>query len=68
MTNGIKAITVTSENVDEYEEYWLNNQIFTPEDYQNLLYRYNPEVTWQDYLDLIEGYTFENMVALRQAD
>lgn len=67
MTNGLKAVTVTSENVDDYEEYWINNQIFSPEDYQNLLYRYNPEVTWQDYVDMIEGYTFDNMLAQRQA-
>ena len=63
MTNGIQAIFVDSENVDDYEEYWINNQIFSAEDYQNLLYRCNPDVTWQDYVDMIEGYTFDNMMA-----
>lgn len=63
MTNGLNAIFVDSTNVDDFEEYWINNQIFSPEVYQNLLYRNNPDVTWQDYLDLIDNYSFESCMA-----
>ena len=63
MTNTLPFIDVDADNVDDFETYWIENQIFTPEDYQNLLYRYNPDVTWQDYLDVIANYTFENMIA-----
>lgn len=63
MSNGVKFVTVTKDNADDFEQYWLNGHPFTPDDYKNLCYRYNPEVTWQDYVDLLENYNYENRVA-----
>lgn len=64
-SNAIEFIMVSVDNVDEYEENWITNQIFTPEEYQALLYRYNPDVTWKDYEDLIANYTFEGRMATK---
>lgn len=66
MTNGLNAIFVDPSNVDDYEENWINNQAFTPEEYQALLYRNNPDVTWKDYTDLIDNYSFESRMAAKQ--
>lgn len=66
MTNGINAIFVDSENVDDYEENWITNQAFSPEEYQALLYRNNPNVTWKDYQELIDNYNFESRMAAKK--
>ena len=65
MTNGLNAIFVDSDNVDDFEKYWINSQIFSPEEYQALLYRNNPNVTWKDYQDLIDNYSFESRMAAK---
>jgi ribose transport system substrate-binding protein len=62
MSNGVKFVTVTKDNTDDFENYWLNSHPFTPDDYKNLCYRYNPNVTWQDYVDLLDNYNFDNRV------
>lgn len=64
MSNGLKFVTVTKDNADDFETYWLNAHPFTPDDYKNLCYRYNPNVTWQDYVDLLDNYNYENRVAV----
>jgi len=63
MSNGIMTITVTADNVDNFEKYWMQSQIFSVDDYKSLLYRYNPNVTWKDYEDLINNYNYDTMVA-----
>lgn len=60
----LKAIVVDKDNVDDYETYWLNGHAFLPEEYQNLLYRNNPDVTYQDFEELIAGYSFESRMAV----
>lgn len=62
MSNGLKFVTVTKDNTDDFENYWLSSHPFTPDDYKNLCYRYNPNVTWQDYVDLLDNYNFDNRV------
>jgi ribose transport system substrate-binding protein len=64
MSNGLKFITVTKDNADEFEKYWLNGHPFTPEDYKKLLYRFNPNVTWKDYQDLLDSYNYDNRIAV----
>ena len=38
----------------------------TAEELQNLLYRYNPDVTWADYEDMINNYNFESRMESKQ--
>jgi ribose transport system substrate-binding protein len=62
MSDQLSFIMVTAETADDYEKYWLKRHPFLEEEYRNLCYRYNPDVTWQDYVNLIESYSFENRV------
>jgi ribose transport system substrate-binding protein len=65
-TKGVKTIMITKDNVEDFEEYWINNEIFTEEELQSLLYKYNENVTWADYEKMIEEYNFENRMATKQ--
>lgn len=58
-TKGLKTIMITKENVEDFEENWINNEVFSQEELQSLLYRYNPDVTWADYEKMIDNYSFE---------
>ena len=57
---------IDKDNVEDFEENWINNEIFTPEEIQSLLYRYNPDVTWADYEDMINNYNFESRMESKQ--
>jgi ABC-type sugar transport system substrate-binding protein len=48
---------VTAENADAYLSVFatIGEHPFTPDMIKNLCYRYNPDVTYQDYVDLIES-------------
>ena len=65
-TKGIETIMIDKDNVEDFEENWINNEIFTPEEIQSLLYRYNPDVTWADYEDMIKNYNFESRMESKQ--
>lgn len=58
-----KFFTIDETNVDAYETYYLNkNQHIADEDYQKLLYRYNPDVTYQDFIDFKDGFSLDYLV------
>jgi ribose transport system substrate-binding protein len=63
MTDSMRTVFVTSERVDDYEKHWINNYAFSPEEFKNLCWRYNLNVSWQDYVNLIENYSFESRMA-----
>ena len=65
-TKGVNTIMITKDNVEDFEEYWINNEIFSEEELQSLLYRYNPDVTWADYEKMINDYNFENRMAAKK--
>ncbi len=65
MSNGIMSITVTAKNVDNFDKYWIQGQVFTPEQYKSLLYRNNPNVTWKDYETLIKNYNYDSVMATK---
>jgi ribose transport system substrate-binding protein len=64
MTDKLGTIFVTAKNVDDYEAHWIKTHPFTPEEYRNLCWRYNPNVSWQDYVNFIENYSFESRMAV----
>ena len=66
-TKGVNTIRITKDNVNDFEENWINNEIFSEEELQSLLYRYNPKVTWADYEKMIEDYTFEKRMEAKKA-
>ena len=59
-----KFFFINQDNVDDYEEFYLNkNQHIADEDYQKLLYRYNPDVTYDDFAAFIENFSLDYVVA-----
>lgn len=58
----VKTVPVTPETCELYDKCWIQNQPFSFEDVQHLLYRYNPDVTLQDFIDFCENYSFEGVV------
>ena len=57
--------TITAENAQTYLDifYGEGSHPFTEEMFKNLCWRYNPEVTYQDYVDLINNLNLEYIVA-----
>lgn len=51
---------ITAENADKFNENWIENHIFTVEDYQQLLARYNPEVNYDTFQEFIDNYGIES--------
>lgn len=58
-TKGLQTIMVTKANVKNYEKYWINGEIFSKKEFQNLLYRNNKNVSWKDYQDMIDNYNYK---------
>jgi ABC-type sugar transport system, periplasmic component len=63
MTKGVQTIMITKDNVDNFQKYWIDNEIFTQDEFKNLLYRNNKDVTWKDYQDMIDNYNYETRIA-----
>ena len=55
---------IDSSNVDDYETYYLNkNQHIAAEDYQKLLYRYNPDVSYETFEQFIKDFSLDYVKA-----
>jgi len=61
----VKPFTVTIDNVDDFVAMLYTDGVNPIADdvLQSLLWRYNPDVTYQDYLDVIDSLTIEGMMA-----
>ena len=59
-----KFFYIDSSNVDDYETYYLNkNQHIAAEDYQKLLYRYNPDVSYETFENFIQNFSLDYVKA-----
>lgn len=54
---------VTPDNADIYEKYTIDGFEMADEDYKELLYRFNPDVTYDDYCTFIENFNYDYMAA-----
>ena len=61
--NSIPVWMVTPENADIYQKYTIDGFEMADEDYQNLLYRNNPDVTYESFRTFVENYDYDYMVA-----
>lgn len=59
LSEDVKFISVKPEWADLYEKFFCDEQPYEDEEIQELLYRYNPDVTGEDILEAIENYSFE---------
>lgn len=55
----IRNMLVTKDNVDEFEHYILLNEILTEDFFKQFVWRYNPDVTAQTYIDFMKVYDLE---------
>lgn len=54
----LSLFLVTEENAEAFVEYWPENAVKTLslDDMKNVLYRYNPDVTYADFCELMQNY------------
>ena len=53
---------ITADNVDAFNEHWIQNHPFELEDYKQLMARYNPDVSYDTFAQFIENYSYETVV------
>ncbi len=58
------AFQVTAENADEFARIWYEEYPFTMAVYEKLLWRFNPDVSYQTYVDFINNYSWEYVKSL----
>ncbi len=54
---------VDAENCDDYNANWFESHPLDMSDYEQLLYRYNPDVDYNTWLDFIDNYNFEYVMS-----
>lgn len=52
-------IVIPAEAADLYEEFWINEFPYEESEIKNLLWRYNPDVTMQDFQNALDSYSVE---------
>ena len=55
----ITNVVCTPENAADFENYILVNEIFTKEVYQQFVWRYNNNVSYQDFIDFANVYDLD---------
>lgn len=58
----IKPVVVLPETAELYEKCWIDEMPYTYDDVKTLLYRENPNVTYQDFEKFVEGYSIEGVL------
>ena len=61
----IRNIHVTAENADDFERCVIKNEILTEDVYRQFLWRYNPDVTYQTYVDFFKAYSLDYLLEMR---
>lgn len=57
-SDDLSFVHITSENAEAFAKWWPDHATCTIpwEDVQNVLYRYNPDVTYDDFCELLQNY------------
>ena len=56
---------ITADNVDDFEANFITEHPFSAETLQNLLWRYNNNVTYDDYCEIVENWAFDYALDLK---
>lgn len=56
---------ITADNVDSFEANFITEHPFSEETLQSLLWRYNNDVTYDDYCEIINNWTLEYAIDLK---
>ena len=57
---------ITADTADDYQKYWLEEFPIPLEAMQNLLYRYNPDVTYEDFEETLRNYGYDWVMSFHQ--
>jgi ribose transport system substrate-binding protein len=63
----LNYIMLPKDQVDIYKKYWIEGHPFTEDQLKSLLWRYNPEVSYQTFSDFCSGYSLESVIAAQEA-
>ncbi len=66
LTN-LQMILLPADRVDDYTKYWIDGNPLTEEQYKSLMWRYNPDVSYQTFYDICENFTLDSVVEAHQA-
>ena len=58
--NNVKMVTVPADCSDLYQKFFIDENPYEEEEIQNLLYKYNPDVTLEDVTEMIDNYSLED--------
>lgn len=58
-SNALMTWIITEDRADFYQEHYVDGFPVTDEVYQSMLYRYNPDVTWEYMNDLLAGFDYD---------
>jgi ribose transport system substrate-binding protein len=61
----LKPLIVTPDTADLYLKYLIDDHPLTPEAIQSFLWRYNPDISYQDYIDFFSNYSFDTLMQLK---
>ena len=56
---------VNADNADNYLKYWVNDFPLTTEGFDQLLYRCNPDISYESFMDYCANYNYEFVMGLR---
>ncbi len=59
----MKSFIIDQDNAQNFKTYWIENHPITDEMFQSLLYRYNPDVSYEDWQNFLDGYNYEFIMA-----
>lgn len=52
---------INEDNADGFNEQWIEKYPLAAEDYQELLYRYNPDVDYDTFVEFLQNYSYESV-------
>ena len=61
----IEPIVVTPKTADLYKKFWIDELPYSYENLKHLLYRNNPDVTYEDFKEAVENYTMEGVLKIK---
>ncbi len=62
-SNALMTWMITEDRADFYQEHYVEGYPVTDADYQSMLYRYNPDVTWDYMNDKLASFDYDSNYA-----
>ena len=63
--DSMRLFEVNEDNADNYLKYFIEGFPIPNEDFDQLLYRCNPDVSYESFMDFVGSYSYEMVMDLR---